>query len=395
VRYVLGADGGGSKIACLVADEAGTLLGYGLGGPVNTNYVPRQRAVEAMTHAIHAALEEAGLLGQQIDLLGLSAPMAPDAVAAVTGACGIPRFARVAEGQTPRWAARFWTDLHVGVTVDAGTGSMARGWTAGGQEAGSGGWGSTLGDEGSGYWISLKAMVAALQAHDGRIPETALAAAALSHFGLSDLLEMVFRVSQGLVQATDAEYGVGPDSGSEASEATGPSEGGVLVHKRARRVPLARHEVASLCPAVVSLAQQGDWKALDILAEAGRELGQLATAIIRRLGMNDEKFAVVPFGGVFRAEELVLDSFRATIHAVAPRAIVVKPRFEPVVGAALLALGEIGVVIDDAVISAVEQSAARFPACQVARCREGKAGGSGGHIRAMDRHDAVPEVNIK
>jgi hypothetical protein len=43
---------------------------------------------------------------------------------------------------------------------------------------------------------------------------------------------------------------------------------------------------------------------------------------------------------------------------------VVKPLFEPVVGAALLALSEIGVVVDDPVISAVEQSAAGFPACQ-------------------------------
>jgi N-acetylglucosamine kinase-like BadF-type ATPase len=364
MRYALGADGGGSKIDCLVADETGKLLGYGRGGPVNTNYVAREQAIESMLYAIQAALEGAGLRGRQIETLCLSAPMAPDAVTEVATAWGIGRVTRAAEGQTPRWAARFWTDLPIGVTVDAGTGSMARGWAGNGREAGAGGWGSTLGDEGSGHWISIKAMVAILQAHDGRIAETMLTTPVLEHFGMSDLLDMVFQVSQGLVKATGVEAGVAPDSGSESTEAGDSPVEGVLIHERAPSGPLARHQVATLCPTVVRVAQAGDWKATEILEEAGRELGRLGAAIIRRLGMENDEFAVVPFGGVFRAEELVLGSFRATIRAAAPRARMVKPRFEPVVGAVLLALSEIGVVIDDLVISTVEQSATSFPACQ-------------------------------
>jgi N-acetylglucosamine kinase-like BadF-type ATPase len=363
MRYVLGADGGGSKIACLVAEETGRLLGYSLGGPVNTNYVVRQQAVDSMSYAIQTALEVAGLRGQQIETLCLSAPMAPEAVAEAAKACGIGPVTRAAEGQTPRWAARYWTDMRIGITVDAGTGSMARGWARDGREAGSGGWGSTLGDEGSGHWISMQAMVAVLQAHDGRIAETRLTAPVLRHFGMSDILDMVFQVSQGLVKAMDAEQGVGPDSGFERPETGSPPVGGVLIHKRTRPGPLARHEVATLCPTVVSVARQGDWKAIEILERAGHELGRLGVALIRRLGMEKEEFAIVPFGGVFRAKELVLDSFRATICAAAPRARVVEPRFEPVVGAALLALSEIGVAIDDPIISAVEATATRFPAC--------------------------------
>ena len=94
------------------------------------------------------------------------------------------------------------------------------------------------------------------------------------------------------------------------------------------------------------------------------ELGRLATAIIRRLGMEDEAFAVVPFGGVFRAGEFVLGSFRAVNQDAAPGARVILPRFEPVVGAALLALHEVGVAIDERVISAVERSAENCPACR-------------------------------
>jgi N-acetylglucosamine kinase-like BadF-type ATPase len=365
MRYVLGLDGGGSRVACVAAAETGRLVGYGCGGPVNTNYVPRWQAVESMRHAIQTALDAARLYGRQIETLCMSAPVAPGAVTDVTGACGIRHVTRAAEGQTPHWAACFWTEMRIGVTVDAGTGSMARGWARDGREAGSGGWGSTLGDEGSGHWISMKAMVAILQAHDGRIANTMLTEPVLRHFGMSDTLDMVFQVSQGLVRATDAEDGVGPDSGFGCSETASPSVGGVFIHKRTRHGPLARHEVAALCPIVVSVAQQGDGKAIEILADAGHELGRLATAIIGRLGMENDEFAVVPFGGVFRARELVLDSFRATVRTAAPRARVIQPRFEPVVGAALMALSEIGVLMNDSVISTVEQSATSFPACQI------------------------------
>jgi len=361
MHYVLGVDGGGSKTACLVADETGQLLGYGHGGPVNTNYVLRQEAVASLKRAIESALESAQLRGEQIETLCMSAPMAPDAVEEVALELGIRQISRAAEGETPRWAARFWIDAHIGVTVDAGTGSIARGWTRDGRQAGAGGWGATLGDEGSGYWISLQAMTSVLQAYDGRIEETLLTDVVLKHFGMSGVLDMVFQVSQGLVRATAAaQFGILPDSGSEGSSTGGASVGGVFFHERAHNEPLARHQVATLCPVVVDVARQGDWRAVEILNEAGLELGRLAAAIISRLGMEEDEFVVVPFGGVFRAGELVLRSFEKTVTALAPHARIVKPRFEPVVGAVLLALSEIGVVMDDQVIRAIEQTSTRF-----------------------------------
>ncbi|GAB4530105.1 MAG: BadF/BadG/BcrA/BcrD ATPase family protein [Anaerolineae bacterium] len=368
MQHVLGIDGGGTKTVCLVADEGGRLRGYGRGGPVNTNYVARQEAVASLAGAIQAALQEAGLDGEHIQAACISAPMSPDAVQEVAGGCGIRHIVRAAEGETPRWAARFWIEERVGVTVDAGTGSMARGWSEDGRQAGASGWGATLGDEGSGYWISIKAMTAILQAYDGRIPETRLTRPTLEHFGMSDVLDMVFRVSQGLVWATDAgqQVRIAPDSGAESSQPAEVATAGVLLHRHsARRGPLTRCQVASLCPVVVGVARQGDWKAIQILKEAGVELGRAGAAVIHRLGMEKSYFAVVPFGGVFRAGELVLDSFRETILAVAPQAMVVRPRFEPVVGAVLLALDSLGATIDARITSAIEHSSLQFPACRV------------------------------
>jgi N-acetylglucosamine kinase-like BadF-type ATPase len=228
--------------------------------------------------------------------------------------------------------------------------------------AGAGGWGATLGDEGSGYWISIQAMVAVLQAHDGRIGETMLTRAVLAHFGMSDVLDMVFQVSQGLVRsANEGQVRLAPDSGAAGSDAEGETVGGLFFREHAER-SLRRHEVATLCSVVAEVARRGDWKAVEICRQAGHELGRLGAAIIRRLAMEEEEFVVVPFGGVFKAGALVLGSFRDTILATAPRARVVVPRFEPVVGAVLLALDGIGIEIDTQIIAAVEQSAAGLSA---------------------------------
>jgi len=374
LRYVLGVDGGGSKVACLAADEGGRLLGYGCDGPVHTSYVPPDEAMDSLKNAIDAALKEAGLRGEQIEALCMSAPMIPDAVDIVMGECGIKHAIRAAEGETPRWAARFWVDEHVGVTVDGGTGSLARGWARDGREVGVGGWGPTLGDEGSGYWISMRSMIAVLQAHDGRIQETMLTSSVLEHFQLSTVNELGYLV-RGRFGKVRTHIGLQPDSGymfnqsAAAKESKSPRRkmsppGGLLFSRVAHMEPLKRHEVASFCPSVEKVARQGDWKALEILQDAGHELGRLAVAVIKRLGMEKDEFVVVPFGGVFKAGNLVLDTFKEIIDAAVPQARVVKPEFEPVVGAVLLALNNIGVVIDDRVIDTLEQSSGSFPFCR-------------------------------
>src|SRR5205085_237532 len=55
-----------------------------------------------------------------------------------------------------------------GVVVIAGTGSVAFGRNDAGEEARAGGWGPTLGDEGSAYGIARAGLAAVLRAYDGR-----------------------------------------------------------------------------------------------------------------------------------------------------------------------------------------------------------------------------------
>ncbi|MCC8450343.1 N-acetylglucosamine kinase [Streptomyces rochei] len=78
-----------------------------------------------------------------------------------------------------------------GVVLAIGTGSVAIGIGEDGSYARVDGWGPWLGDEGSGAWIGTAGLRAALRAHDGRGPDTALLAAAVRRFGSLDALPAV------------------------------------------------------------------------------------------------------------------------------------------------------------------------------------------------------------
>ena len=81
--------------------------------------------------------------------------------------------------------------------VVAGTGSIAYGVNADAVAARSGGWGPVLADEGSGYWIGRRALVAVMRHADGRGPRTALTPLVLEHFGLSRPDDLVNEVYEG------------------------------------------------------------------------------------------------------------------------------------------------------------------------------------------------------
>ena len=78
------------------------------------------------------------------------------------------------------WAAA--TDARPGVGVISGTGSNVFGVGTDGRAWRAGGWGHVLGDEGSGYWLAVQSIKAALADREGSGPETLLSAAAMDFF---------------------------------------------------------------------------------------------------------------------------------------------------------------------------------------------------------------------
>lgn len=317
-------DGGGTKTLCLVADGRGAVLGLGAGGGANANIVPEATARRSILDALHGAWDQSGAADPPaaVAISGPTLAYVTQAIAEVTGATSI---SRVGEWEAAWASVRPWLDSDlprdVAVMVDAGTGSTAGGMNRAGDRAAVGGWGWLLGDEGSGFWIGLRAVQAAIQAEDGRGRPTALGDAICAALALPSLHAMIPPVYQG-----------------------------------AQRVSL----VAQLAPTVVRVAQSGDGVAQGILHDAGRELARMVTVVIRRLDIGAMRFAVVPFGSVFKAGPLILEPFRKRMHQVAPRAVMVLPRYESVVGTLLVAMARGGVVAPD-VWPTLTAALERFP----------------------------------
>jgi glucosamine kinase len=195
--------------------------------------------------------------------------------------------------------------LRPGVVVAAGTGAITLAAGADGTLARVDGWGYLLDDAGSAFAIGRAGLREALRAGDGRGGSPTLHAAAIAEFG--DLASIVERV-----------YG-----------AENPAR---TVARFARQVSVAAHA--------------GDPVALDLLREAGRDLGRAATAAAERVLDLDTSIAVSWHGGVFDAGPAVLGPFLATVRAGLPACDPRPPRGDGLDGAAALAAAEGPTVVD-------------------------------------------------
>jgi N-acetylglucosamine kinase-like BadF-type ATPase len=297
---VLGIDAGGSKTVALLATETGVVLGQGRGGGANL----RTHGELLVEKTLHEVIDEA---------MGGQAP--PDAVC-----LGIAGVDRSDDGATIRGIMRrlgfrertlVVNDALIalvagageptGLVVVAGTGSIAYGVNAEGQAARSGGWGPVLADEGSGYWIGRRALIAVMRHADGRGPRTALTAMVLSHLGLSRPDDLVNEVYEG-----------------------------------AERRPL----VATLGALVSQATDGGDVVAAEILREAAGELVLAAATVIGRLGMRGAVFQTFLAGGMFKSIPVLATEVSARLGDVAPRSTTTLMTADPAMGAVTLALAQ-------------------------------------------------------
>ncbi len=201
-----------------------------------------------------------------------------------------------------------------GVNVISGTGSMTYGERLG-RGVRTGGWGEAFGDEGSGHWIGVRALQAFSWMSDGRLPPGPLADLLRAHLGLARDLDLVD-----------------------------------LVLNRWRG---DRRRVAALSPVVARAADQGDAVAEQILLQAGQELARLVVAGIERLGFRPgEQVPVSYSGGVFGSER-VLAAFTAGLESGPARCDLRRPRFSPVVGAALHAATLAGAPLGESALAAL------------------------------------------
>ncbi|MCP2371201.1 N-acetylglucosamine kinase-like BadF-type ATPase [Agromyces terreus] len=181
-----------------------------------------------------------------------------------------------------------------GVVIAAGTGSVA--FAVGATEvARIDGWGNLMGDAGSGYWIGREALDAAMRAHDGRGPQTALL----------DLVGAEFPD----VEAAYIELQADP--------------------KRVERIAAHARQVCEIA--------DHDAVARDIATRAAGELALSAFTGLRRV---DEHTARAPriraAGGIFRSHRIV-EEFESGLRSRLPGADIQVADAHPLDGAEMLA----------------------------------------------------------
>jgi glucosamine kinase len=300
-RYFLGIDGGGTKTHAIIADAFCRVIGEGVSGASNPLRAGLRDAVSHIECAVAEAALRARVKLEQITsacaaIAGVNHSIHYHTMKdALNQALALDNLHLVTDARAALEGA---LDGQPGVVIIAGTGSIAMGVNADRQQVRSGGWGPTLGDEGSGYDIARRALRAIASSFDGRSRQTVLSERFCQRLGIATTADL-----PGVIYNSDSE-------------------------------PV---EIASLAELVAEAASEGDEVACEILREAGRELAGLAASVIERLGMRSDEFRVACVGSVFKSGEVVWSSLRQAICAVARGAEVGPPLFPPTIGAVKLA----------------------------------------------------------
>jgi len=321
VERVVGVDGGASKTIALVGDTTGRVLGLGRGGPSNHQTCGLEAAAREIRRAVRAALAQAGdgsdpasvgvfcLAGADLpeDHAALQQALAPHDLAA-RFAIKNDTLAALRSGLSQPW----------GVAVVCGTGFNGAGRARDGRELVLPGLGYISGDRGGGGEISQEIIRRAMRAWDGRGPPTRLLPLVLSHFRVAtpeDLIRALYLGHTG------------------------------------------HGEVLSVVPLLFEAAFDGDPVACALVREVGTEVGVTARTLLRRVGLAAEPAEVVLAGSVFKGQgPLLVDTVTAVVHETCPRAVIVRPAFEPVVGAYFLSLEAAGTHVDEKVRAEVGRS---------------------------------------
>lgn len=315
-KYFLGFDGGGTRLRGCLIDESGNVLAVASHPPASfpklKEKIGEPVAVLANELKKNADLSNATIAAAGFCSTGVGRPAEREIAQRALREKNIAATIMAESDFMAAHAGAFGGGP--GIIVNAGTGVFGFGRTARGENIRVGGWGYLLGDEGSGFAIAQAALIAALQDWDGRGPKTALRPIFEQHFNVTSI-ELI--ISQ--IYSSDFDRG----------------------------------KFAELAPLVFEAADNHDAVAHEIVFRAGRELGLLVRAAQNR-GQWHFPIPLVLIGNLFHRRDVLLPGFWEVLDS--ERFRLITPRFEPVIGAALLARSTAGMKITEEFLSKLEQS---------------------------------------
>lgn len=325
-KIFLGVDGGQSHTEAVIADETGVVLGRGFGGESNHAEFPggRTRLQKAIRESVGGALRDAAQKTEQSDENEISAARFKSAHFGMTGGA---KYKQEIIGEIIK--ADYFTVGHdaptalfgatageSGIVVIAGTGSVVYGENRAGETAKIGGLGYLFSDEGSGFWLAAQVVRLAIKEQDGLIEPA----------GLESLVTNFFERTR-IRDVTDDFY----------------------------NGKITRERLASFARRACEAATAGNVIIQNQIEFGARVLVESVASAAKRLNFQSG-FPVAGVGGMFRAS-LMKRRFAESLAEKIPAARVVEPRFNPAIGALLLAFRQAEIAITEDLLINLERSA--------------------------------------
>ncbi len=312
-RYVAGVDGGGTKTACMIADDRGTLLAYAVAEGSNHQISGFALTLENVCCAINEACAQAGIQWEELAYIYLGMAGADSqedcellnqGFASAFG--GIPF--KVVNDVLIAFACE--SKQVLGAVSICGTGANLAVKDLAGKVYTVRALRYILGNYGGGNHLAEMALHHAFRCDEHTGPDTRLAEVLPAYCGCADMEELARQVYQS----------------------------GYQYYKN--------YNIPKL---VFDLAWQGDEVCRGLLTEMGGQLGTMLGRLIRHVGLEDTEIPVVLAGSQYAKDThgLMIGPLEKVLRSYVPRASLCVVQCPPVVGAILSALEELEVELDD------------------------------------------------
>lgn len=280
MKYLIGIDGGGTNSRLLAAGSNGEVLGYCVGKSTNVESNSVEFVLANLKKIVEQFLAESGCSLQDcqgvcLGTAGVDTEKSLLEVNEIVKQLHFPCRTLVVNDAEVALAAE--TKGEPGALLISGTGSIGYAINRTGETCRVGGYGYLVGDEGSAYWVSRKAIQNILRAFDqtGRKPEMfARIGDALGIREIDQLVDFVYQSNKA--------------------------------------------EVAKLALSVVQAFEDDDPMAARIMKSAAAHLSSMAISLGRRLKMKDERYPLVFSGSMLTRTPWLMDEVTREVNCEFP-----------------------------------------------------------------------------
>lgn len=298
--YYIGMDGGGTKTKCVVTDNDMSVIYESKGSASNFLIQGVDKVSEMISELIIEAVTKLNIKYEEINGFVIGTTGAGRRIDAESLEKGILesflakqiKISNIRVESDARVALEGAFAGQPGSILIAGTGSIMFGKDKFGVIHRVGGFGRFLGDEGSGYSIGKKGLIALSKCFDGRGRETLLKEIVAKKFNITDTSELITEIYKN------------------------------------------NFDIASVTPFVIKAAEKGDPICISILEEESDELILHVKSMYSKL--KEDIMSLSLTGGTITTDNLYAKIFKAKVFEL-KNVKIIEPIYEPAIGAALMA----------------------------------------------------------